>query len=463
MLSKYKKTYIHRWLTLVGLVCLSPLLVSAQEVLPVVVGNEQSMATAQPVALQFNGLRDLVLLVLSRHPELKKAEFESRGTSSRLDEARSARLPQLSMTGSYGHEKQKIDLTNRTNTYDNQYQLQLRLTQPLLDKSIVERVQQNRALSLGQDWHLIAVREQIMLSTVEMYAELIRQFHLTNLARDNLKQHRSYVGRMKDLARTDLGRASDLPVAEARVALAESVFANRLSRLESARVQWRNFSGLPAPEFRDANGTDWFVKDLTAVSVPATLDEALSDAHASNPQLQKALAEVKASWHALGLSLTATMPKISAEGRIQMGSNYAGVQRGQTTWYSGINLQWSLPVNSGFSHANRAARQSMKAAESSVDSAVFKLRAGVETQWYELLANQATLTAFQSYVTAAEQVVKSYSEQFKIGKRSLLDVLNAENELFSARSNVMTTQTDLSLASWRLLSQRGLMTQELSL
>jgi adhesin transport system outer membrane protein len=105
----------------------------------------------------------------------------------------------------------------------------------------------------------------------------------------------------------------------------------------------------------------------------------------------------------------------------------------------------------------------MKAAESSVDSTVYRLRAAVETQWYELLANQASLNAFGSYVSSAEQVVKSYAEQFKIGRRSLLDVLNAENELFTARSNVMTTQTDLSLASWRLLSQRGLMAQELGL
>ena len=80
-----------------------------------------------------------------------------------------------------------------------------------------------------------------------------------------------------------------------------------------------------------------------------------------------------------------------------------------------------------------------------------------------MLASQAALTSFKSYVVSAEQVVTAYAEQFKIGKRSLLDVLNAENELFTARSNVSTTQADLSLAAWRLLSQRGLMTQELGL
>jgi adhesin transport system outer membrane protein len=333
----------------------------------------------------------------------------------------------------------------------------------LVDQSIIERVRQNRAISIGQDWQLVAVREQVMLTTVELYSEIVRQFQLTQLARDNLKLHRAYVGQMKELARTDLGRASDLPVAESRVALAESVYTNRLSKLESARVQWRNFSGLSAPEFSSSSGTEWFVKDLAAVSVPSTLDEALQSAHETNPQLQKALSDVKASWHTLGLARSATLPKVSAEARTQLGSNYGGVMGGQNSWFAGVNMQWSLPVNPGFSHANRVARQNMKAAESAVDSAVYKLRSAVELQWYEMLASQASLNAFQSYVSNAGQVVKSYSEQFKIGKRSLLDVLNAENELFTARSNVITTQIDLSLTSWRLLSQRGQMAQELGL
>jgi adhesin transport system outer membrane protein len=460
---KPSKLSLHRW----GLLALALQAVStgtnAQQALTTVVVPDTAPNLLALDKVQFNGLRDLILLVLSRHPELNKAEFESNAQSSRVDEARSARLPQLSLAANYGHENQKIDSTNRTNNYDNQYNLQLRLTQPLVDQSIIERVRQNRAISIGQDWQLVAVREQVMLTTVELYSEIVRQFQLTQLARDNLKLHRAYVGQMKELARTDLGRASDLPVAESRVALAESVYTNRLSKLESARVQWRNFSGLSAPEFSSSSGTEWFVKDLAAVSVPSTLDEALQSAHETNPQLQKALSDVKASWHTLGLARSATLPKVSAEARTQLGSNYGGVMGGQNSWFAGVNMQWSLPVNPGFSHANRVARQNMKAAESAVDSAVYKLRSAVELQWYEMLASQASLNAFQSYVSNAGQVVKSYSEQFKIGKRSLLDVLNAENELFTARSNVITTQIDLSLTSWRLLSQRGQMAQELGL
>ena len=412
---------------------------------------------------QSSALRDLVLLVLSRHPELAKADFESRALLSRIDETRSARLPQLNLSGGYGQENQKIDLTNRANNFNDQYNLQLRLTQPLMDQTLVERMRQSRSLSLVQDWQVVATREQVILSTIELYIEMVRQFNLTQLARENLKLHRRYVGQMLEIARADLGRASDLPIAEARVSLAESVYSNRLSRLEAARVQWRAFSGLAAPEFESTNGTDWFANQLSIAPLPETLESALQGAFETNPQLQKAMAEVKTSWHGLGVSRAATAPRLNAEARTQIGNNFGGVFGTQNSWYAGVNLQWSLPANPGFSYANRAARQAMKAAESSVDITIFKIRAAVESLWYELLSSQAASTSFESYVKNADLVVKSYSEQFKIGRRSLLEVLNAENELFTARSNALTTQIDLTLISWKLLSQRGQMVQELGL
>jgi adhesin transport system outer membrane protein len=91
------------------------------------------------------------------------------------------------------------------------------------------------------------------------------------------------------------------------------------------------------------------------------------------------------------------------------------------------------------------------------------VRSAVETQWFELLANQASVNTFQAYVDSSVQVVNAYAEQFKIGRRSLLDVLNAENELFTARTNAMTASTDATLSAWRLLSLRGYLADYLEL
>ena len=404
-------------------------------------GVEQS----QPIPSKPTGMRELVLLVLQNHPELSQAEADSRVAVSRLSEAKASGYPQLTFSSSYGQEQQKLYLSNRTNVFKDQAQAQLKLTQPLYDTSLGANVRRIKAGSLGMDWQLVMVREQLVLKTVELYIEVVRQHQLTELARQNLRLHRNYVSQMKEIALTDVGRASDLAVAQARVALAESTFTNRMARLESARLQWRNHSGMNAPALTDLGDFDQLMNELGNVPLPQSLEMAVADAINNSPQLQKSLSDVKSSWHGLELSKSATRPKINAEAVSRTGQNFGFVLGRQDDFTVGVNLQWTLPVNPGFKHSERAAREAIVASESAVDATTYKVRSAVETQWFELLANQASISTFQVYVDSSAQVVSAYGEQFKIGRRSLLDVLNAENELFTARTNAMTASTDATV------------------
>jgi adhesin transport system outer membrane protein len=432
---------------------------------PTLVQNTQGTPVETPVidSNPYPALRELVLLVLQFHPELSQAEAESRMALSRVSEARAGGYPQISFSSSYGQETQKLYQSNRSNTFSNQTQAQLKLTQPVFDTSLAANLRRFKAGSLGMDWQLVLTREQLVLKTIELYVEIVRQHQLTELARQNLKLHRLYVGQMKDIARTDVGRASDLSVAQARVALAESTLTQRLAKLEAARLQWRYHSNMNVPELNGAGPWDALLSSFGNVPLPTSLEEAINESLAHSPQLQKSMSEVKSSWHALELSRSATRPKINAEAVGRTGQNFGFVAGRQDDITVGINLQWTLPLNPGFKYSNRAAREAILASESAVDSTVDKVKAAVETQWYELLANQSSLSTYESYVESAEQVVSAYSEQFKIGRRSLLDVLNAENELFTARTNATTARTDASLSAWRLLSLRGMLAQYLEL
>jgi len=444
------------WVLFAGL-CISASAQTPEDNPPVAV------ATPQAVVSKPTGMRELVLLVLQNHPELSQAEAESRLALSRVSEARSSGYPQLSFSSSYGQEQQKLYLSNRTNVFKDQAQAQLKLTQPLFDQSLGANLRRFKAGSLGMDWQLVMVREQLVLKTVELYIEVVRQHQLTELARQNLKLHRNYVSQMKQIALTDLGRASDLSVAQARVALAESTFTNRMARLESARLQWRNHSGMNPPALSDLGNFDQLMAEFGNVPLPPDLESAISEAINNSPQLQKSLSEVKSAWHSLELSRSATRPKINAEAVTRTGQNYGFVAGRQDNITLGVNLQWTLPVNPGYKHSNRAAREAIIASESAVDATTYKVRSAVETQWFELLANQASVNTFQAYVDSSVQVVNAYAEQFKIGRRSLLDVLNAENELFTARTNAMTASTDATLSAWRLLSLRGYLADYLEL
>ena len=220
LLSKAIRPFI--WALSAGL-CITASAQTPVAAEPLVDVESPQAAPAKP-----SGMRELVLLVLQNHPELSQAEAESRVALSRVSEARSTGYPQLSFSSSYGQEQQKLYLSKRTNEFKDQAQAQFKLTQPLFDMSLGANLRRIKAGSLGMDWQLVIVREQLVLKTVELYIEVIRQHQLTELARQNLKLHRNYVSQMKDIALADLGRASDLSVSQARVALAESTFIHAL-------------------------------------------------------------------------------------------------------------------------------------------------------------------------------------------------------------------------------------------
>jgi adhesin transport system outer membrane protein len=412
-----------------------------------------------PVAPEMAWLRDLVLQVLLSQSELAQASAENRVSRARWNEARAGALPQLGLSASVGQENQYLEA--RTNRFNEQYSMQWRVTQPLYDAGITARIRQTRANTWGADWSMVQVREQVMVRTLELYAELVRQSRLTELARDNLKLHRQYVGQMKDIARVDLGRASDLPVAQSRVALAESVLTNRLQRLEQARISWRAHTNLPSPEESAVGPLATVLRDLPMVDLPRSVELAVQDAISVHPLLQKSLADLVSAQESIGVAAAAAKPRMGAELSERRGSNYGGIFGDQRTLYAGVNVQWNFAVSDRFSQ--RAASENMRAAQEAVDTQALRIRSSVESQWYELKAAEASLLSYQDYAEQALSVSQSYAEQFRIGRRSLLDVLNAENELFTARSNALTTKIDAQLAQWRLTSLRGLLAEELGL
>jgi adhesin transport system outer membrane protein len=129
----------------------------------------------------------------------------------------------------------------------------------------------------------------------------------------------------------------------------------------------------------------------------------------------------------------------------------------------GVTLDWKLPVNFMREHEIGAAQEAVIAAQYDKERLQLELDARVRGLWYELMAAEASLKIFEAYTLDAQQVVQGFKEQFRIGRRTLLDLLNAENELFTARSNATTTQQNIRVSAWRLLTLAGKLREELGL
>ena len=386
-----------------------------------------------------------VRLTLQRHPELLLTEAQSRGAESQAKEAQAQRAPKLILSGNAGVEKQKINAANLTNNYE-QTQAQARMTMSLLDYGLSAQIEQRRHASVGADWKLVDKREDLMLRTLETYTEMLRAHRLLKLSQDNLAMHREYVQQVKAIAQLDLGRAADLPAAMGRVALAESVNTSRLARLEQVRLEFQSLTGLSLVQ--DLPG-------LTPFAPAPTLDEAYQAALKASPALQVARADIESARQGVLLAKAPYRPRVSLDALAKSGRDWGGVKGQQSDLYVGIQAEWTMASGGAHGHAVQAASQSEVATRYAYEKARDELQLRVSTAWFDFLAHSQSLGSYTDYVNHAEAMVDASRKQFKIGRRSLLDVLNAENELFTARSNKLTSELDQIKAAWRLVGLQG--------
>lgn len=432
-----------------------PVLPDAAAVASTVVESQ----AATPVAV----LAFYVRQALDRHPQVLQSEAESRAAENRAGEAAAAFTPRLSIYSTLAREVQKVTTTRGETTFSPAWG-QLRLTAPVYDKSLTAQLNQRKSAIVGADWKLTDTREQLMLRTVEAYIELARSTNLVRLAQDNLKAHRQYLGQIKEIALADLGRAGDIPAAAGRVALAESVLTNRLNKLESSRVVWRQLTGQSAT----ALGTTSDMQapealNLPMVRLPDSVDQVVDLAYEFNPAIQAAKADIETARLGVDVAQAPFKPRITLEASAKAGSDWGGTLGNQTDQYIGVSLEWAAFAGRTEHYATKSAYEGELSAHAALSRARDEVRSRVEHIWFDMQSNSTSLRSFENYAQYAAQMVESTRNQFKIGRRSLLDVLNAESELFTARSNIESTLQDLTLSAWRLHSMQGRLQAELGM
>lgn len=377
--------------------------------------------------------------VLERHPALLRSEAISRAAEYRVSEAKGARYPQLTISGDAGKEQRdRAALTKESYT---PAQAKLRVLMPVYDPEVNAHIAQRQSVAVNADWQLTDKREQLALQTIEAYIGLVRASRLLAIAQESLKSHRQYVSATKSAT-----THSDAPAATARVAFAESISARYLRQLENARTVWWQLTGLQAPAQ---------VQNIPFATLPETLDGALALAYQDNAVVRLAQADVDVSKKDADADRAAYQPKVNLEVHSRTGNDWAGVQGHQSRHYAGIAVEWKAFSGFANTYANKAAQEDVLAAQYAFDEIRQTLRVRLEQEWFSLQSNDAVLQSYQHYVEQARLMVQGSTDKFRQGQRPLLEVLDAEKELLSARIQVEDAQQDMVLSSWRLLALQG--------
>jgi adhesin transport system outer membrane protein len=396
-------------------------------------------------------LPEAVARALSTFPDVRSSAANRRAVSEALQQARAQRLPSLDAALGAGRESTDSPLTratpDRTVTLGRS-EAELTLSQLLFDGGATSsQVRRQQALSDSASQQYSGVAESVALRITQVYLDVLRLRQSIDIAASNVAAHQRTLDQVNLIVESGAGRRADSRQSEARLALAQSSLLGLRGQLDQSEADYRHLTGrVPGP----------LVPPVSSESaLPSSVRGAIDGALERNPAVRSAQLELEAAVADLEFSRDRMNPRVTVELGASHNSDLDGVRGFNGDAFAMLRLRQNLFRGGADNSRVREAQARRDEAMAKFDRQRNDVERDVRQAWEGLAAERLRLPQLQLHSSAAAEVVDAYRAQFKIGQRSLIDVLNAENEYFTARSNEVGGLYAVAAAVYKLLAATG--------
>jgi outer membrane protein, adhesin transport system len=295
---------------------------------------------------------------------------------------------------------------------------------------------------------LNAQEQEISLQAAASYIDVFRSNKFVELAKKNLKNHQQLGQKIKRRAQTGYGNKANLSQVNARVALANARLIRFQGELDTATAQFQESVNELPPE-------GMVLPVIPASLVSEDVDSLIAIAVMDNPALKASSYRISEKVALTDQVESEFMPKIYVNASRSWNEDVDGVRGKNHDALGMVNLKYNL-----FNGAGSLAR--LDKANYELDNATEQMKAykrqvikEVRSAYIQLQVAHSRLPALKTHVQMANKVLKASYKQFKLGQRSILDLLDQRNELFQAEIALLTEQTRKIYAAYRLLASQG--------
>ena len=398
-------------------------------------------------------LKDAVQTAVVTNPEVLQGYKAFEGAVKDADAAWGKYLPQVDLNAYYGQENRNDPLVSRDRgrlgAAFERSQASLVLRQMLFDgfftKTEVER------LSRTSRARLFEMEEQsnaTALETVKAYTDLLRFRRLTELSEDNYVAHKVIYEQLVIKAKAGVGKKSDVEQAKSRLSLAEYNMTVEGSNLHDIEARFQKVVGFLPPE--DIDSATPVNKDI-----PPEPKLAINKAQFNNPKLLATIEDSLSQQALLDNKDAAFMPKLNLVMRADRGNNLNSFEGYHGNDVAEVVLSWNLFNGNSDVNFKKKERALLEAAINRRDKFCRDIRLELEIAYNDIKKLTEQYNYLDTRAISIEKARDAYRKQFEIGQRTLIDLLNTENELYEAKRLLTNVQNDLSFAYARTHYQMG--------
>lgn len=401
-------------------------------------------------------LKEIAQQAVLNSPEVTSKWHNLKAAEEEIGVARGGYFPRVDLTAGGGRENLRQPPSSQRVDYSRGSYL-LSLNQMIFDgfatRNEVRRLDKAR---LVRYYELLDASENVALEAGRAYLDVLRYRFLLNLAEDNYVQHKATYELLLRRTQSGVGRRVDLEQAGSRLALAEINLTTETANLHDVTARYQRLvnaqpPGVIVPPAQVSNG------------LPASPKAAVDTLYQKNPSLLAAVENIESADYDLSVRRAAYSPKLDFRARTDNTSNYLGVDGDRRFNVAELVVSWNL-FNGGSDRARE--KQFLERKHLAID---LREKACRDTRQTLLIAyndvhrlkEQGNFLATQ--VSLLEKTRDAYRDQFNVGQRTLLDLLDTENELLSARRAAINADADLSLAYLRTYAGMGTLLEYLGL
>ncbi len=291
-----------------------------------------------------------------------------------------------------------------------------------------------------------------LLEAATAYMNVLRDTAILDLQRRNVQVLQEQLKQTRDRFNVGEVTRTDVAQSESRVAASQSQVLSAEANLKASQATYQRVVGVAPVNLRAGMPVDRLS--------PGTLDGAISQGRGQHPTVVAAQYTVDAAQHAVKAAEGSLYPTVTLESNVQKRWDLAPGTFDQLTGTVLGRVQ--VPIYQGGSEYSviRQQKETLGQRRIELDVQRDQVRQSVVQAWSQLQATKAQIIAAQAQVTATEVALNGVREEARVGQRTTLDVLNAQQELVNARVSLVTAQRDRVVASFTLLAAVGRLSPE---
>ncbi len=401
-------------------------------------------------------INDAIEDAIIHNPEFRKEVKSFRSAQAEVSAAKAGYYPSIDLNAGIGYEEINRPSLNNEGDGLTRQEGSIKLTQNLFEGFATQDEVYRKKYELDSiSFSAHAAANEVALNMAIAYVNLMREKEIKELAEDNLSTHLSILQQINKRYKAGISNQVEVDQASARLALANSSLGSAENSYYDAFAKFQRVLG--------RKPDNALLKPSFTFNLPATLKQATQSALINHPTLKSANADVAGARAQHDASKANYYPTLSFEVEKTFDNDLSGAKGRDEYLQAMLRLRYNL-YNGGrdADNVDRTVAEYHKASEirnNSRRQVIENLRFAWNAREY--IGKQIE---FQNqHIKLTHQTLVGYRKQFNLGRRSLLDLLNTENEHITATKTIINSYADLLNAKYRILSATGNFIDELGI